>query len=121
MESCGLAEENTPEERLTEIIARACVELKMPDEYINEFSDNVAECVKEKEKENVHFDATKISNSMGDYEILVSEAPQRDAETLTFEVYALAALTASYFLAKEAVLKDKNLMALFSPKEGWVH
>lgn len=121
MEAEDLAEEkDTPTDRLAVIIARACIELNLPEDAIDKFSQDVAACVQEQEK-NPLYDARRISNAIKDYAILVREEPQRNAETLVFEIYALASSTASYFLAREAALKDKALTFLIEQEERVVH
>ncbi len=114
-------EEDTPTERLAAIVAKACIELSLPEDVIDKFSQDVAACVQEQEKNNPLYDARRISNAIKDYATIVREEPQRNAETLTFEIYALASSTASYFLAREAALEKKALTYLIEKEERVVH
>jgi|GEM_PF-2758835 len=114
-------EADTPENRLASIITQACLELKLPDEYIDHFSQDVSVCLGEEQQKNTLYDARKISNKIKDYALLVREEPPGDAQTLHFEIHALASLTATYFLAREAALKDEKLAYLLEQEEGGVH
>lgn len=106
---------NSENERLVEIIARTGRELGFPKEFIGPFTDDVVCHVQEMQENNRVFDDIAVFDAINAYEHVMLNL--EGIKYSPMDIYAYAATTAEYYLAMEAILKNKELTCSSVPSK----